>query len=38
MNITNDWLSQRVAEAAALIRKGGVSAKIARAFLKTHFG
>lgn len=34
----DDWLGQRVAEAAVLIRKGGLSGRIARAFLKTHFG
>jgi hypothetical protein len=38
MNTDNDWLYQRTIEALALIRKGGLSAKIARAFLKTHFG
>ena len=36
--MNDEWLSQRLEEALALIRKGGLSAKIAHAFLKTHFG
>jgi hypothetical protein len=33
---TNQWLEQRIAEAWALVRKGGHSAKIGRAFLNQH--
>jgi hypothetical protein len=33
---SEQWLEQRRAEAWALIRKGGFSAKIGRAFLKQH--
>ena len=36
MRTINHWLEARIAEAWALIRKGGHSAKIARAFLTQH--
>lgn len=32
----DEWKSQRIAEAWALIRKGGLSAKIGSAFLKQN--
>jgi len=32
----DQWLEARIAEAWALVRKGGLSAKIGRAFLKQH--
>lgn len=34
--MSRSYLDARKAEAAALIRKGGLSAKIALAFLKQH--
>jgi hypothetical protein len=34
--MSNDWKLARIAEAWALVGKGGLSAKIGTAFLKQH--
>lgn len=36
MDLDQDWILARCAEAWALVRKGGLSARIGRAFLRQH--